>query len=151
MAQVQARLPTPGEAEAARQAARKLSEVLRKKPAQTIRVRASGDGGEASVTVPRGAFQLFLDILGHMGNGDTVTLVPIHAELTTQEAANLMNVSRPYLVGLLEKGEIPHRRVGAHRRILASDLLAYIEKDRAHRKGVLDALAAEAQKHRLGY
>jgi excisionase family DNA binding protein len=151
MEQIHAKLPTPSETEEARQAVRGLSEVLSKRSEKAIKVRASGDGLEASVSVPREAFQLFLEILGHMANGNTVTLMPIHGELTTQEAADLMNVSRPFLVGLLDEGKIPHRMVGTHRRIRAADLLAYLEKDKGRQQAFLDELAAEAQKHKLGY
>lgn len=151
MEQVHTKLPTPGEADEAREAVRGLSEVLGKRSLKAIRVRASGDGSEASVTVPREAFQLFLEILGHMAKGDTVTLMPIHGELTTQEAADLMNVSRPFLVQLLDEGKIPHRRVGSHRRIRAADLLECLERDKRQRQAVLNELAAEAQKHKLGY
>ncbi len=151
MEQVLTKMPTAHEAKEAKDAARALAPILRHKRAREIKVRASGDGAEATVTVPREAFQFFLDILGHMANGNTVTVVPIHAELTTQEAADLLHVSRPHLVGLLDAGQIPHRLVGTHRRILASDLLTYVVKDKARRRAVLDELASEAQKHNLGY
>lgn len=151
MEQVLTKMPTAAEAREAKDAARGLAPVLRKRGARAIKVRASVDGGEATVSVPREAFQFFLQVLGHMANGNTVTIMPVHAELTTQEAADLLHVSRPYLVGLLDSGEIPHRMVGTHRRILASDLLAYVQKDKARRRAVLDELASEAQKHNLGY
>ena len=144
-------LPTPRESDEAKAAVRALSEVLRRRTARAIRVRASDESSEASVTVPREAFRLFLEVLGHMAHGDTVTIMPIHAELTTQEAAELLNVSRPHLVHLIEAGKLPHRRVGTHRRIRASDLLDYMDKDQAHRKAVLDELTSEAEKHGLGY
>jgi excisionase family DNA binding protein len=114
-------------------------------------MRSDGDGPEVAVTVPREAFDLFLEVLGQMANGNAVTIVPIHAELTTQQAADLLNVSRPFLVGLLDDNKIPFRLVGTHRRILVADLLAYKNKDETQRKTVVDELTAEAEKHGLGY
>ena len=94
---------------------------------------------------------MFLEILGQMANGNTVTLVPIHAELTTQEAAELLGFSRPHLVKLLDEKKIPYRLVGTHRRVRAVDLIEYKRKDEKARKAVLDELTREAQKHGLGY
>jgi excisionase family DNA binding protein len=145
------KLPTAQEAERAKAALRLLSPLLRKKALKTVRVRANGDGPEAMISVPKDAFELFLEILGHMANGNTVTIVPIHAELTTQQAADLLNVSRPHLISLIQEGKIPFRLVGTHRRIKFGDLLEYKRKDDARRKGIADELAAEAQKHQLGY
>jgi excisionase family DNA binding protein len=114
-------------------------------------VRAEGTATEQVVVVPRQAFELFLEVLGQMANGNAVTILPVHAELTTQQAADLLNVSRPHLVHLLEQGAIPYRRVGTHRRVLAADVLAYKRADEARRQRVLDELAADAQKYGLGY
>jgi excisionase family DNA binding protein len=145
-------LPSPEEAEQARAALRLLTALPRKKASsRRVQVRPEGEDAAVSVTVPREAFELFLEVLGQMANGNAVTIVPVHAELTTQQAADMLNVSRPFLVRLLEEGKIPFRLVGTHRRLLVADLLAYKKTDDAHRQAILDELTAEAQKHGLGY
>jgi excisionase family DNA binding protein len=144
------KLPTTEAAEQAQFALRALGKIKSKKTARTLHVKRDG-GPDVSVTVPREAFELFLEILGQMANGNAVTIVPVHAELTTQEAADLLNVSRPHLIELLEAGKIGFRRVGTHRRIRVGDLLVYRQTDEAERKAVLDELAQEAQKLGLGY
>lgn len=142
--------PTPEAAEEAKAALRELEAIHpRKSPALTI--NANGAGQSRSVIVPREAFELFLELLGQMANGNAVTIVPIHAELTTQQAADYLNVSRPYLVGLLKAGKIEHRKVGTHRRIKFADLMKYKQDDYAERRAALDELAAEAQRLKLGY
>jgi excisionase family DNA binding protein len=144
-------VPSSRTAEEAHTALRALDRLGRKKGSRTLRVRPEGEGPEVAVTVPREAFELFLEILGQMANGNAVTIVPVHAELTTQQAADVLNVSRPFLIRLLDRGAIPYRTVGTHRRVRAADLLDYQRKDEAERRAVLDELTAEAQKHGLGY
>src|SRR5688572_29600770 len=141
------KLPTTEAAEQAQFALRALGKIKSKKTARTLQVKPDG-GPDVSVTVPREAFELFLEILGQMANGNAVTIVPVHAELTTQEAADMLNVSRPFLIKLIEEGKLPFRLVGTHRRIKMADLMAYKEADLAERKAAIDELAAEAQ--RLG-
>ena len=77
-----------------------------------------------------------------------MTIIPLHAELSTQQAADLLGVSRPYFVKLLEQGKIPYRKVGQQRRVCYQDLLRYIEEYRKAAKAALDEMTAEAQ--RLG-
>jgi excisionase family DNA binding protein len=143
--------PSDKEAEEARAALRQLAPLLRRKASRAVKVRADADGPEVSITLPREAFEFFVEMLGQMANGKAVTLVPVHAELTTQQAAELLNVSRPFLIRLLEQKKIPYRKVGTHRRVLVSDLMAYKHQDDEKGKAVLDELSSEAQKHGLGY
>jgi excisionase family DNA binding protein len=108
----------------------------------TVQLRV-GEGGNASepVTIPTAAFRLLVRILAEMADGNAVRLIPHHAELTTQEAAELLNVSRPYIVRLLDDGRIPFHRVGTHRRVLFKDVMTYKEEHRRARTAALDRLS----------
>src|SRR5262249_11022550 len=130
----------------ARQAARLLAPLLdRFKNSKEVQIQPDTGSGAPVVTVPVEAFQLFVQILGLMANGNAVTVVPIHAELTTQEAAALLNVSRPFLIRLLESGAIPYTKVGTHRRVTFKNLREYKQRDDQARKKTADALAALEQ------
>lgn len=100
------------------------------------------DGTERSVVIPASAYRLLVDVLAQMAQGNAVTLVPIHAELTTQEAADLLNVSRPYLIKKIEAGDIPCHKVGRHRRIRFDDLMAYKQRIDAECSQALDEMVA---------
>lgn len=147
------KLPDEQATEQAAEASGRFRDILSQLPEETdsvvLRPVAATPGDE--VIVPRAAFELFVDLLANMAAGNAVTLVPVHAELTTQEAADLLNVSRPFLVKLLEEGEIPFRKVGTRRRILARDLLDYRRRDDARRRAAADELSREGQRMELGY
>ena len=98
------------------------------------------DDPEETLVVPRGAVELLAQVLAHMAAGQGVSVVPAHAELTTQQAAELLNVSRPFLIGLLDAGEIDYRKVGKHRRIKAQSLMAYMARDDQERRQAADEL-----------
>ncbi len=102
-------------------------------------------------SIPASALRLLNEILKEMAKGNAVTLIPVHAMLTTQEAADILNVSRPFFVGLLEAGKIPYQRLGSHRRILFRDLMAFKEKAACDREEALRLLTEEAQELDMGY
>ena len=109
------------------------------------------DGQRASVPIPAAVLELLQGILVQMAQGNAVTLVPVHAELSTQQAADLLNVSRPFVIERLEQGEIPFRKVGTHRRIRLADLMAYKHAIDQPRAAALDELAAQAPELGMGY
>lgn len=127
MARVAVRPVNPDE-DSVTQAAQALTRVqayLRDHPDGPATVRIVDDADGDQLIVPRGAVELLARVLAHMASGHGVSVVPAHAELTTQQAADLLNVSRPYLINLLDAGEIEYRKVGTHRRVLAGSLLEY--------------------------
>lgn len=102
-------------------------------------------GGTEAIVVPKSVLDLLVRVLGAVSAGDGITVLPLHAELTTQQAADILNVSRPHLVKLLEDGRIEYRTVGTHRRVLAHSLMVYLKRDDAQRRSVADELSALAQ------
>jgi excisionase family DNA binding protein len=142
--------PTDRESLLARRSLEALTEVLEKKN-EGIAV-SFGEGKEkVGVELPSSALRLLKEILSEMAEGKTLTLLPIQAELTTQEAADYLQVSRPFLVKLLDAGEIAHHLVGSHRRIRIDDLVEYQVRMKRRRGEALDELTAEAQRLNLGY
>lgn len=103
---------------------------------------------DGDVVVPRSALAALTQVLDSFANGEGVTVIPANAELTTQQAADALNVSRPFLIGLLDASQIRYRSVGTHRRIAAASLIQYMRDDDARRAKAADALALEA--HSLG-
>jgi excisionase family DNA binding protein len=142
-------LPSESDVELARTSGQRLAPFARL--GRPVKVRVKGAGEEESIELPAGAVRLLVEILEDMAAGHAVTIVPQHAELTTQQAADFLNVSRPFLVQLLEDKKLPYRKVGTHRRIRFEDVLSYKEAIDADRRKVLDELAAEAQDLDMGY
>ena len=102
--------------------------------------------GDKTVDLPASALRLLLEILDRMVHGKGVALTPLHAELTTQQAAELLQVSRTHLVQLLDAGRSPCRKVGSHRRVRAEDILAWRRETELRRREALDGLTARDQK-----
>ena len=150
-AQSKIALPAAGEIKAAVQGQRALAAYLATQ-FETQHIQIFDDRKQAhQVELPTSALRLLVDILAELADGNAVKVVPVHAELTTQEAADLLNVSRPHLVKLLDEAVIPHTKTGRHRRVRFSDLVAYKDKRDEASRSAMDALAAQAQELRMGY
>jgi len=144
--------PTPDEAALARESCRQLSSLLEVATEGSLRVHLDGaDAGDEGITIPAPAMRLLNDVLKQMAEGLAVVVLPMDAELTTQQAADILDVSRPFLIEQLEKGVIPHRKVGTCRRVALQDVLKYKEAMLQGRLKALDELVAQAQELGLGY
>jgi excisionase family DNA binding protein len=133
------------DAELAQRAARRIGEYLTTHPGAgpvTINGELAGDD---ALVVPREAAVLLAQVLGYLASGEGVTVMPEPAELTTQQAAEFLNVSRPYLIKLLETGKIPFRLVGTHRRVRFRDLRDYKNRDDLERRRAADDLTGLSQ------
>lgn len=142
-------LHTKREIEEAKASSRTLSKYANADRVQMSLRGSNGDSDE--LVLPGAVLQILLKALSEMGQGNAISLIPHRQEVSTQAAAELLNVSRPYLVKILEEDKIPFRKVGAHRRVLLTDILGYkaaIDKDRLE---TLDALAELSQEENMGY
>lgn len=144
-------LPVEREVEAAVQGQRALAAYLATK-FETQSILIFDDQNQAhQVELPTSALRLLVDVLAELADGNAVQVVPIHAELTTQEAADLLNVSRPHIVKLLEEGLLPFHRTGKHRRVRFADLMQFkTERERASEQA-MEELAKQAQQLAMGY
>lgn len=141
--------PSERESITARTSHQLLSRYVREDQPLTLRV--IDDDHDEPIELPAGAVTLLLDILGAMASGQGVTLIPEDTELTTVQAADMLHVSRPFLIKLLEEGQIPYRKVGKHRRIRMEDVMNYKRAIDQQREAVLDQLVADAQEQEMGY
>jgi len=140
--------PTQADADLARESSLRLSPYANAR----LRVQIPANGRRSkTVDLPAPAVRLLVRILTEMAAGNAIALIPVHAELTTQQAADLLNVSRPYLISLLEEGAIPFRKVGRHRRVLFNDLMAYKRASDADRSKALRELVEQGQELDMGY
>lgn len=141
-------LPNSHEIEMARQAERELSPIVADNKDVVLRVD-SPETDSIEIPLSNTAAAYLLKVLSNMSRGNAVTIYPLEAELTTMEAADFLNVSRPYLVGLLEKGKLDYHKVGTHRRIKLVDLAEYKRKRDSGREATLSQLAKESQELEL--
>ncbi len=138
-------LPSKKDTELATESSRVLSAT-----ANDDEFRVQLEGGERLV-LPSGVKTLLVHLLTEMSRGNAVRIIPVHAVLTTQEAADFLNVSRPHLIGLLKNEAIPHHMVGTHRRIRFNDLVAYKQRREADRDQAMNELVDQAQGLEMGY
>ena len=137
---------TPEEEQALEQLRRQIDEIFRKHSAARL---ADPDGN--TTEIPESAFNALKLIVQSMARGQTVTVMPHNENLTTQEAADILQVSRPHLIKLLDQGAIPHHKVGSHRRIPTEDLLAYRRQRDTTRREKLDELTKISEELPGGY
>lgn len=141
---------SPREVEMARAAQRCIMEALDHSRAAAITLTTT-DGSHPSVALPPTALRLIGQLLGAMSEGRPITLMPAKQEFSTVEAANFLNVSRPFVIKEIEQGRLPHRKVGSHRRVAFEDLVAYAREMRKRQDAALERIADNARELGLDY
>lgn len=150
-AQSKVTLPAEREVQAAVQGQRALAAYLATR-VETQRIQIFDEQNQAHlVELPTSALRLLVDILAELADGNAVKVVPVHAELTTQEAADLLNVSRPHLIKLLEDGQLPFHRTGKHRRVRFADLMQFKESRDQASDRAMEELSRQSQELGMGY
>jgi len=137
-------LPSEADAVLAKETSRVLASHIRNSDPMELRI-PDDPSPDGMVKLPLSAARMLVRILEEMARGNAVTLIPVHAELTTQEAAEMLNISRPSLIQLLDEGKIDYRRVGTHRRVRFEGLMKYKRAAEAARRAALEELAAYDQ------
>ena len=137
-------LPSEADAVLAKETSRVLASHIRNGDPMELRI-SDDPSPEGMVKLPLSAARMLVRILEEMARGNAVTLIPVHAELTTQEAAEMLNISRPSLIQLLDDGKIDYRRVGTHRRVRFEGLMKYKRAAEAAHRAALEELAAYDQ------
>ncbi|MEP6754096.1 MAG: helix-turn-helix domain-containing protein [Chthonomonadales bacterium] len=142
--------PTGEEMRLASESSRALDELVARKSKLILQTIDTNEFRQ-QISLPAPALRMLSEILREIAKGNSLTLSSVQAHLTTQEAADILNVSRPFLIGLLDAGRIPFQRLGSHRRILLSDLMEFKSKADAAAEMAFNQLTQEAQKLGLGY
>lgn len=141
--------PNEQDVHLARRSSSQLSRFKKRRSAFKLKVAAGKT--EEELTIPAIAFQMLEMILSEMAQGHAVALSPVDREVTTQKAADLLNVSRPHLIKLLESGRIPFRKIGSHRRVRVADVLEYKARMDAEADRAFAELVEQAQELGMGY
>jgi excisionase family DNA binding protein len=126
-----------------------VSSKLRSVSSHGIKIKIQETG--EFITIPKKALSLLITILANMSEGKSITIIPTDSEVSTQQAADMLKVSRPHLIKLLENNTIPFKKVGSHRRILLQDVISYDKNLQKIREEQLKFLSEQAQDLNLGY
>ncbi|MFY2508858.1 helix-turn-helix domain-containing protein [Vibrio pectenicida] len=144
-------LPSDEEIALARLGSQELSAVMEMNgEAQTINV-VDKSGRTHEVTLPSSVLSMMIEMMTQLGQGNSVRITPIHAELTTQEGADMLNMSRPTFIKLLDSEEIPYSRTGNRRKVAYADLMAYKNQLEDNRLAALAELSELDQEMDMGY
>lgn len=133
--------PSPDDIALARKSAPLLRALIHHEGAEHPLRLLAPEPGQPPIDLPAPAAQLLLRLLNEMAQGNAVTLIPTHAELTTQQAADFLGVSRPFIIKEIEQGRLPARKVGTHRRVLFRELLSFRRKLDEKADRAMDRLA----------
>jgi excisionase family DNA binding protein len=144
------RLPSEEEVNAAKELSRPLSKYTDQERVR-VSIKTEDNGVADEMVIPGHFVQIMLRVFSEMSKGNAINIMPVHYELSTQEAANILNVSRPYLVKLLEGGEIDFHKVGAHRRVKFEDIMKYKNDIDSKRRDSLAELSKLSQESGMGY
>lgn len=136
--------PEEVDPETVQRALRRIKDFLVKQHESEL-VEVLVEHGQTSLVLPRPTVTLFAQILAQLAEGRGVSVIPSEAELTTQQAADLLGVSRPYMIRLLDEEQIPHRKVGRHRRVPLAEIMAYQRRDDETRRKAVDELGELGQ------
>lgn len=128
---------------------KEISNKLRTVSTSSVKIKIQETG--EFITIPKKAISMLISILSNMSEGKSISIIPTDSEMSTQQAADLLNVSRPHLIKLLENNTIPFKKVGSHRRILLRDLVSYEKALLKVREEKLKFISEQAQELNLGY